>query len=104
MGYINPLITSVFLASLALARSSLPPRSGGPAPLIKPRGAELIPDKYIVKLSEDEGSPNAYDGVISLFIAETDAVYDMTGFRGFAGALDLNAVESLRNHPGVKSN
>ncbi|RYP45670.1 hypothetical protein DL768_008014 [Monosporascus sp. mg162] len=93
------LLIPAFLTSLAIAKSPSP--RSAPAPLIRPRDVNLIPDKYIVKLRV-ETTLAAFDDAVSLLGAGTDAVFNMTGFRGFAGTIDADALEALRNHPEVE--
>ncbi|RYP76318.1 hypothetical protein DL769_003658 [Monosporascus sp. CRB-8-3] len=93
------LLIPAFLASSAIAKS-LSPRSA-PAPLIQRRDVNLIPDKYIVKLKA-ETTLDSFDDAVSFLGAGTDAVFDMAGFKGFAGTIDADALEALRNHPEVE--
>ena len=104
--YTEPFLLLMLWASPGTAASP-PLRRSGPAPVIRPRGADAIPDKYIVKLEdEDAGSGSSiktFAHAVSLMAAEPDTVYNMTGFRGFVGSLTDDNLESLRHHPAVSN-
>ncbi|RYO88786.1 hypothetical protein DL763_005866 [Monosporascus cannonballus] len=93
------LFIPAFLISLAVAERASP--RSAPAPLIRSRDVNLIPDKYIVKLNA-EATLSVLDDAVSFLSVGTDAVFNMTGFRGFAGTFDADALEALRNHPEVE--
>ncbi|KAK1830931.1 peptidase S8/S53 domain-containing protein [Podospora conica] len=98
------MYTSTLLALLPLALAA--PAPAGPldrrAPIIQPRGAEIIPGKYIVKLKD--GSNNAaLDKAIAL-LTKTKAkyVYSNDKFKGFASDLDDLTLDILRKLPQVE--
>jgi hypothetical protein len=90
-------LTILSLLPLALA---IPSRRPAPAPLIKPRGATLINDKYIVKLKSDAAS-GALQSTMSVFSADADHVYNFGQLRGFASTLNATELEALQNDPNV---
>lgn len=85
---------------LALAAPPLKRRSE-PAPLIVPRHAQVIPDRYIVKFKESSES-SAIDKAVSGVSASAEHVY-RDSFKGFASSLDKKALDALRDHPDVSS-
>ena len=107
------LLILTLLASPAAAAAttspcpSAPLRRSSPAPVVRPRGANvsLIPERYIVKLEDPSSSGSGIatfeHAVLSFLAADPDSVYNMTGFRGFVGDLNEDALESLRHHPAV---
>lgn len=92
---------SVLLAILPLAIAAPNAvKRDAPALLIKAQsGAEVIADNYIVKL-RDGSALAAVEGAMSLLAVPAEAVYKNV-FYGFAGALDAETLEMLRNHPDV---
>ncbi|KAI0600353.1 peptidase S8/S53 domain-containing protein [Biscogniauxia sp. FL1348] len=90
--------TILSLIPLALAA---PAKRSSPAPLLKPRGAELIENKYIVKLY-DNAAVQALDDTMSALSADADHVYDVPGFKGFASTMDAATVEAMQNNPDVE--
>lgn len=102
--HIKPFLLILLLVSPGTTRSP-PSRRSSLAPVIRPRGVNIILGKYIVKLEDndaDSGSSiKSFAHVASLMAAEPDTVYNMTGFRGFVGSLTDDKVESLRHHPAV---
>lgn len=105
----TPLLILTLLASPAATGGTSPPRRRStPAPVVRPRGANvsLIPERYIVKLEDDSASSSGvgHAAVVSLLAsAKPESVYNMTGFRGFVGELSLESLEDLRHHPAVSS-
>ncbi|RYP12496.1 hypothetical protein DL765_007295 [Monosporascus sp. GIB2] len=71
------------------------------APLVKPRGAELVEGKYIVKM-KDTISAASVDSAIASVAADADYVYKNGKFRGFASSLTDAEVEALQNDPNVE--
>ena len=71
-----------------------------PAPLITPRGAEIIPEKYIVKFKPGSDL-SALDEALEKLTGDADHVYHDI-FKGFASTLDPSMLETLRDHPDVR--
>ncbi|KAF6815906.1 serine protease precursor [Colletotrichum musicola] len=91
-------LTLLSLLPLAIAA---PSRRSSPAPLIVPRGASLVADKYIVRLRSDAGE-GALASAMSAFSADADHVYNFgAALRGFASTLNASEVDALRNDPDV---
>lgn len=86
---------------LAFARPSHLRREE-PAPVLRPRGAEVIPNKYIVKLKEG-GGDFSIQSSLNILPVEPEHVYDSKGFKGFAAELDDNTVAALQEDPNVSS-
>ncbi|RYP33240.1 hypothetical protein DL767_004852 [Monosporascus sp. MG133] len=72
-----------------------------PAPLVKPRGAELVEGKYIVKM-KNTVSTASVDSAIASVAADADYVYKNGKFQGFASSLTDAEVEALQNDPNVE--
>ncbi|PKS05395.1 hypothetical protein jhhlp_008771 [Lomentospora prolificans] len=85
---------------LAFARPSHLRREE-PAPVLRPRGAEVIPNKYIVKLKEG-GGDFSIQSSLNILPVEPEHVYDSKGFKGFAAELDDNTVAALQEDPNVE--
>ncbi|KAI1641636.1 subtilisin-like protein [Daldinia loculata] len=92
--------TAAFFALLPLAFAA-PAKRSAPAPLIKPRGSQLIEGKYIVKLYEN-AAITALDETMGTFQGDADHVYNVEGFKGFASSLTADHLEQLQNHPDVE--
>lgn len=90
---------ALFFSLLPLAWAA-PAKRSSPAPLIKPRGSQLVEGKYIVKLYENSAI-SALEDTMSNFEGDADHVYNVEGFKGFASALTADALETLQNHPDV---
>ncbi|KAI0880348.1 subtilisin-like protein [Annulohypoxylon maeteangense] len=93
--------TAAFLFSLLPLAAAAPAKRAEPAPLIKPRGSQLVEGKYIVKLYEN-AAISALDDAMSNFEGDADHVYNVQGFKGFASALTADSLEKLQNHPDVE--
>ncbi|EPE06449.1 serine protease [Ophiostoma piceae UAMH 11346] len=97
------------LLPLALAAPTAVLKRDQPAPVLRPRGANLVEGKYIVKLREGVTLSTAgiQDSVTSSL--STDSLEDIAdyvyggagGFHGFALTLDDATLESLRQNPDV---
>lgn len=83
---------------MALAAPSTVKRDA-PAPVIAPRNAKLIEDKYIIKFKKDSIS-TAVSSAISAIAAEADYTYSKS-FAGFAATLTKAELEKLQNDPSV---
>ncbi|KAI1205306.1 subtilisin-like protein [Annulohypoxylon truncatum] len=91
---------ALFFSLLPLAWAA-PAKRAAPAPLIKPRGSQLVEGKYIVKLYENSAI-SALEDTMTNFEGDADHVYNVEGFKGFASALTADALETLQNHPDVE--
>lgn len=96
--------TLLALLPLAMAAPSAL-RRDSPAPLVKPRGAEIVQGKYIVKFKKDVVSTSSVESLIESTIAtiaaDADYVYK-SKFAGFASSLTDAEVEALQNDPNVE--
>ncbi|ROT36137.1 cephalosporin C acetylhydrolase, partial [Sodiomyces alkalinus F11] len=72
-----------------------------PAPLLKPRGADILADKYIVKMKDGLRS-SSIQSTISTYAAKADHVYKLSHLRGFAGTLTAEELQTLRDDPNVE--
>lgn len=61
--------------------------------------ARFVPGKFIVKLKDDASQAAANE--VQNLMDDIDYVYDVVPFKGFAGRLNNNALESLQAHPSV---
>lgn len=91
--------STILLATLPLALSA-PSQRAQPAPLLQPRGAQIVDGKYIVKLKHD-----AFDGALTTAMntlsSDADYVYNTGKFRGFASGLTAEELETLRSDANV---
>lgn len=92
--------TTVVALLLPLALAA-PSRRPSPAPLIKPRGAQLVDGKYIIKLKHDV-KDGALSNVMSALSSTADHVYNSGMFSGFAAALTAGELEVLRDNDNVR--
>lgn len=95
--------TLLALLPLAMAAPSVVKRDS-PAPLVKPRGADVVQGKYIVKFKKDVGTASiesVIDSAIASVAADADYVYK-SKFSGFASSLTDAEVEALQNDPNVE--
>lgn len=91
---------SSLLAFLPLAMA-VPSRRSSPAPVLVPRGAQVLEGKYIVKM-RTEAHVSAVESAISGVSAGADHRYSHS-FSGFAAALTPGELEILKNDPNVSS-
>lgn len=91
--------SSLLLAVLPSVFSAPAGRSEPARLLSRGEGADVVPNKYIVKF-KDSGASASVDSVLSAISASADHVFEHV-FKGFAGELTPEALESLRNHPDV---
>ena len=89
--------------ALAAPASIVNKREGGPAPILRPRDAKLLKDKYIVKLRTGS-TVAAVNDAMDLFEGDADHVYTVDGFKGFSATLDGAALDAITNHPEVSLN
>ncbi|KAF4595781.1 subtilisin-like protease Pr1A [Ophiocordyceps camponoti-floridani] len=87
-----PLLPAALAAAIVHKRAE-------PAPLLTPRNAEVIPEKYIVKFKESS-EMSVLDEAINSLTSDADHLYHHT-FKGFAISLKDDALEKLRDHPEV---
>ncbi|KAI1485277.1 peptidase S8/S53 domain-containing protein [Biscogniauxia mediterranea] len=90
-------VAALALLPLALAA---PSKRSSPAPVVKPRGAQLIDGKYIVKMKK-EAQVGALESSIQGIAGDADFTYTSTHFSGFASSLTDEELESLKNNPDV---
>lgn len=90
--------TLLALVPMAMAAPSTMKRAS-PAPLITPRGAELVEGKYIVRMNKDSIT-TAVMSAVSSIAADADYTYSKA-FSGFAASLTEEELEALRNDPNV---
>lgn len=90
--------SATLLALLPLAMAA-PSKRSSPAPVIKPRGAQLIDGKYIIKMKSDTIS-TAVTSAISSIKADADYTYS-SRFNGFAATLTPEELETLQGDANV---
>ncbi|KAI1477367.1 subtilisin-like protein [Daldinia eschscholtzii] len=91
--------TTTALAFLPLALAA-PSKRASPAPVIKPRGAQLVDGKYIVKMKADV-KPESIQTSIQSVASDADFVYNSNKFKGFASSLSEEELEALKNNADV---
>ncbi|KAK6949723.1 hypothetical protein Daesc_008044 [Daldinia eschscholtzii] len=91
--------TTTALAFLPLALAA-PSKRASPAPVIKPRGAQLVDGKYIVKMKAD-AKPESIQTSIQSVASDADFVYNSNKFKGFASSLSEEELEALKNNADV---
>ncbi|KAI1465038.1 subtilisin-like protein [Daldinia caldariorum] len=92
--------TTAALALLPLALAA-PSKRASPAPVIKPRGAQLVDGKYIIRMKAD-AKPESIQTSIQSVASDADFVYNTNKFRGFASSLSEEELEALRNNADVE--
>ncbi|KAI0127602.1 subtilase [Xylariales sp. AK1849] len=91
--------TATVLGLLPFALAA-PSRRAQPAPLLKPRGAQLVEGKYIVKLKGD-AKPGALSSAMSTLSTDADYVYNSGKFTGFSSGLTPEELEALQNDDSI---
>ncbi|KAJ6440161.1 proteinase T-like protein [Purpureocillium lavendulum] len=93
-------LSSIFLAlPLQVALSAPATKRGSPAPLLVPRGAQLVPNKYIVAFKEHSDEFAVGD---ALAMANIKATHHYSSvLKGFAATLDTATLAKLRDDPNV---
>ncbi|KAI0180665.1 peptidase S8/S53 domain-containing protein [Hypoxylon sp. FL1284] len=91
--------TATALALLPLALAA-PSKRASPAPVIKPRGAQLVDGKYIVKMKAGAKADSVQTSIQSVS-SDADFVYNSSKFKGFAGSLSAEELEALKNNDDV---
>lgn len=72
------------------------------APIITPRGAQVIPGKYIVKV-KDGLAADIVDAIVSkLGSTKPSHLYKGDGFKGFASKLDDKLLDLVSKLPQVR--
>ena len=84
------LLTLATLLPLALA-----------APVIQPRGLQLIPGSYIVKFKESASDGTLHTTIGGLKSVKPEHVYRGSKFKGFSAKLDAKALSTIKNLPEV---
>ena len=90
---------STLLALLPLAMAA-PAKRSSPAPVLTPRGAQVIDGKYIVRMK-----PGVKAGVVTSALSGLAAKADHTysqAFHGFAASLTGDELTTLKNSPDVR--
>ncbi|KAK5987784.1 Cuticle-degrading protease [Cladobotryum mycophilum] len=91
---------ATLLALIPLAVAA-PAKRSSPAPLLVPRGAQLVEGKYIVRMKDDVQLA-AVDSAIASIRADADYTYTHS-FNGFAASLSAEELQKLQNDPSVDS-
>lgn len=91
--------SAAILAALPLALAA-PSKRATPAPLLKPRNAEIIEGKYIVKMKSTIGI-QSLESHKNLIAAKADYTYQSHKFTGFAASMTAEEVEKLQNMDDV---
>ncbi|KAI1393237.1 peptidase S8/S53 domain-containing protein [Hypoxylon trugodes] len=91
--------SAVAFALLPLALAA-PSKRATPAPVIKPRGAQLVDGKYIVKMKDSTKSESIQSSIESVS-SDADFVYNSNKFKGFASSLSAEELESLQHNDDV---
>lgn len=89
---------STLLALLPLAMAA-PSKRASPAPLVAPRGVQLVEGKFIVKMKSDSHIA-AVDSAIASIQADADYTYS-DAFNGFAASLTPEEIQTLQSDPNV---
>lgn len=90
--------TATLLALLPLAFAA-PSKRAEPAPVLRPRGVQLVDGKYIVKMKSGVRATSVSSAVSSI---EADADYTYSkSFNGFAATLKEDEIEKLKHDPNV---
>lgn len=84
-----------------LALASLVPLALA-APVLQPRGLQVIPGSYIVKLKEGASDGLLHTTLDGLKAIKTSHVYRAGKFKGFAAKLDAKALAAIKNLPEVR--
>ncbi|KAK3934608.1 cuticle-degrading protease [Diplogelasinospora grovesii] len=96
------LVTSLLcLLPLALAAPAPAPAVEQRAPIIQPRGAQLIPGKYIVKM-KDGASEASLTTAMGKLGRKANHVYKAGAFKSFASAIDDAILKKIQSLPDVE--
>ncbi|KAI1313610.1 subtilisin-like protease PR1K [Xylaria venustula] len=91
--------SAAILAALPLALAA-PSKRASPAPLLKPRNADIIEGKYIVKM-KSSSTVEVIEAHKNLVSNKVDYTYNSHKFSGFAVSMTAEEVEALQNMPDV---
>ncbi|OTB02284.1 hypothetical protein M426DRAFT_24907 [Hypoxylon sp. CI-4A] len=91
--------TTTALALLPLALAA-PSKRATPAPVIRPRGAQLVDGKYIVKMKAGAKAESVQASIQSV-ASDADFVYNNNKFQGFASSLTAEELEALQGNDDV---
>ncbi|KAI0969258.1 subtilisin-like protease PR1K [Xylaria arbuscula] len=92
--------SAVILAALPLALAA-PSKRASPAPLLKPRNADIIEGKYIVKM-KSSSTVEVLEAHKNLVSNKVDYTFNSHKFTGFAVSMTAEEVEALQNMPDVE--
>ncbi|GAP89626.1 putative serine protease precursor [Rosellinia necatrix] len=92
--------SAVILAALPLVLAA-PSKRASPAPLLKPRNADVIEGKYIVKM-RSSSSVQVLEAHKNMVSSNIEYTYNSHKFTGFAAAMTAEEVEALQNMPDVE--
>lgn len=71
------------------------------APVIQPRGVQLIPGSYIVKFKEGTSDGTLHTTIDGLQSVKAKHVYRAGKFKGFSAKLDAKALAAVKKLPEV---
>ncbi|KAM5361425.1 hypothetical protein ACJZ2D_013115 [Fusarium nematophilum] len=91
--------TATLLPLLPLALAA-PTKRAEPAPILRPRGVQLVDGKYIVKMKTGVQAASVSSAVSSIE-ADADYTYE-NSFRGFAASLSDKELKNLQDDPNVE--
>ncbi|KAI0433956.1 subtilisin-like protease PR1K [Xylaria sp. FL1042] len=92
--------SAAILAALPLALAA-PSKRASPAPLLKPRNADIVEGKYIVKM-KSSSTVETLEAHKNLVSSKVDYTYNSHKFTGFAVTMTDEEVEALQNMPDVE--
>lgn len=92
--------SAAIIAALPLALA-VPSKRASPAPLLKPRNADVIEGKYIVKMRSSSGI-EILEAHKNMVASKIDYTYNSNKFTGFAASMTAEEVEALQNMPDVE--
>jgi hypothetical protein len=72
------------------------------APVIEPRGVQIVPGKYIVKLKDGVSDTKLNGAISKLGSINADHVYRAGSFKGFASKMDATTLAKIQSLPEVR--